>query len=121
MNILIFTNTFTPHVGGVARSVEAFTSEYRRRGHRVLTVAPEFPDMSEDEVDVIRIEAIQNFNASDFSVALPLHSSLTEKVVAFKPDIVHAQHPFLLGMTALRLARYLEVPLVFTHHTLYEH
>jgi len=121
MNILIFTNTFTPHVGGVARSVEAFTTEYRKRGHRVLVVAPEFPDMPQNEVDVMRIEAIQNFNASDFSVALPLHSPLTETVDAFQPDIVHSQHPFLLGMTALRLARYRELPLVFTHHTLYEH
>jgi len=121
MNTLIFTNTFTPHVGGVARSVEAFTTEYRKRGHRVLVVAPEFPDMPPDEVDVMRIEAIQTFNASDFSVALPLHSPLTGTVDAFQPDIVHSQHPFLLGMTALRLARYRGLPLVFTHHTLYEH
>ena len=49
MNILILTNTFTPHVGGVARSVAAFTEEYRSRGHRVLVVAPEFPDMPQDE------------------------------------------------------------------------
>ena len=39
---------------------------------------------------------------------------------AFQPDIVHAHHPFLLGMTALRIARFRELPLVFTHHTLYE-
>ena len=120
MNILIFTNTFTPHVGGVARSVEAFTAEYRARGHRVLVVAPEFPDMPQDEVDVVRIPAIQNFNASDFSVALPLHADLSETLDAFQPDIVHSQHPFLLGMTALRIARYRQLPLVFTHHTLYE-
>lgn len=120
MNILILTNTFTPHVGGVARSVEAFTAEYRRRGHRVLLVAPEFSEMPEDEVDVVRINAIQNFNTSDFSVALPIHPQLSETIDAFRPDIVHSQHPFLLGNTALRLARHRELPLVFTHHTLYE-
>jgi glycosyltransferase involved in cell wall biosynthesis len=120
MNILILTNTFTPHVGGVARSVAAFTEEYRRRGHRVLVVAPEFPDMPKNEVDVVRIPAIQNFNASDFSVVLPIHPLLTETVDAFRPDIVHSQHPFLLGMTAVRIARRRGLPLVFTHHTLYE-
>jgi len=120
MNILILTNTFTPHVGGVARSVEAFTAEYRKRGHRVLIVAPEFPDMPQDEVDVVRINAIQNFNASDFSVALPIHPQLSDTIDAFRPDIVHSQHPFLLGTTAFRLARHRELPLVFTHHTLYE-
>ncbi|MCC6208374.1 MAG: glycosyltransferase [Gammaproteobacteria bacterium] len=120
MNILIFTNTFTPHVGGVARSVEAFTAEYRKLGHQVLVVAPEFPDMPQHETGVVRINAIQNFNASDFSVALPLHPQLSETIEAFRPDIVHAQHPFLLGITALRIARHRELPLVFTHHTLYE-
>jgi glycosyltransferase involved in cell wall biosynthesis len=120
MNILILTNTFTPHVGGVARSVEAVTAEYRQRGHRVRVVAPEFPDMQQDEVDVVRISAIQNFNASDFSVALPIHADLGATLDAFQPDIVHAQHPFLLGMTALRIARYRQLPLIFTHHTLYE-
>jgi 1,2-diacylglycerol 3-alpha-glucosyltransferase len=69
---------------------------------------------------VVRISAIQNFNASDFSVALPIHPQLGDAVDAFGPDVVHAHHPFLLGITALRLARHRGLPLVFTHHTLYE-
>ena len=70
MNILMMTNTFTPHVGGVARSVETFTAEYRKRGHRVMVVAPEHENMPETEVDVVLIPAIQNFSGSDFSVVL---------------------------------------------------
>ena len=40
MRIVMVTNTYAPHVGGVARSVEAFANEYRRRGHQVLVVCP---------------------------------------------------------------------------------
>jgi glycogen synthase len=47
MNIALLTNTFTPHVGGVARSVESFAKAYRELGHRVLVVAPEFDDAPE--------------------------------------------------------------------------
>ena len=120
MNILMMTNTFTPHVGGVARSIEAFTAEYRKRGHRVLVVAPEFENMPENEVDVIRIPAIQNFNGSDFSVVLSTPGYLTEAIEEFKADIVHSHHPFLIGVTAFRMARKYELPIVFTHHTMYE-
>jgi len=120
MNIVMLTNTFTPHVGGVARSVEAFTAEYRRRGHRTLVVAPEFPGMPQDEIDVVRIPAIQNFNGSDFSVVLPVSGLLTGVLDEFAPDIIHAHHPYLLGVTALRIARFRDLPLVFTHHTLHE-
>ena len=120
MNIALLTNTFTPHVGGVARSVEAFAKAYRELGHRVLVVAPEFEDAPEYETDVFRIPAIQHFNGSDFSVVLPVPSGLSDKMEEFSPDIIHSQHPFLLGMTAVRIARTLDLPLVFTHHTLYE-
>lgn len=121
MNILMMTNTFTPHRGGVARSVEAFTAEYRARGHRVLVVAPEFEDMPADETDVVRIPAIQNFNGSDFSVVLPIPGLLHTALDEFDPDIVHSHHPFLLGAMAIRVAASRSLPLVFTHHTMYEH
>jgi glycosyltransferase involved in cell wall biosynthesis len=120
MNIVMLTNTYTPHVGGVARSVESFTREYRRKGHRTLVVAPEFPGTADQEKDLLRIPAIQNFNGSDFSLVLPVSGLLTATMTAFRPDIIHSHHPYLLGVTALRIARYRGVPLVFTHHTRYE-
>lgn len=121
MNILMITNTFTPHRGGVARSIEAFTAEYRKRGHRVLVVAPEFENMPQTEQDVVRVPAIQNFNGSDFSVVLPIPGFLHSAIDEFRPDIVHSHHPFLLGATAIRVARSHLLPLIFTHHTMYEH
>ncbi|PIQ95898.1 MAG: glycosyl transferase family 1 [Nitrospinae bacterium CG11_big_fil_rev_8_21_14_0_20_56_8] len=120
MNILMVTNTYSPHVGGVAKSVEAFTKEYRRRGHRVIVIAPIFKGAPEWEEDVIRVPAIQQFNGSDFSVRIPIPGLLTVALDDFVPDIVHSHHPFLLGDTAFLLAARENAPLVFTHHTLYE-
>lgn len=119
MNILMVTNTYKPIMGGLEKSIEVFTNGYRKRGHRVIIIAPEFKDM-EPEKDLIRVPAIQNFNGTDFSVQLPLASGLTEALGDFIPDIVHSHHPFLVGDTALRLAYKFNAPLVFTHHTLYE-
>jgi len=45
---------------------------------------------------------------------------LTEPLDRFQPDLIHAHHPFLLGDTAVRVASGRGLPLVFTHHTLYE-
>lgn len=120
MNILMLTNTFTPHVGGVARSVAAFTAEYRRRGHRVVVVAPTYQDMPKDERDVVRVPALQNFNGSDFSVPVPILGFLSGPVEELKPDVVHSHHPFLLGDTALRISASSDIPVVFTHHSQYE-
>jgi glycosyltransferase involved in cell wall biosynthesis len=120
MNILMVTNTFAPNVSGVARSVTTFADAYRARGHRVLVVAPEFDGAPEEEVDVVRIGALRNFAGTDYSVVIGPTLYLARAVDAFGPDIVHSHGPFLLGTTAARLARNRRLPLVFTHHTLYE-
>lgn len=120
MHIVMMTNTYLPHVGGVARSVEGFSGALRDSGNKVMVVAPEFPDMPEKETDVVRVPAIQRFNGSDFSVRLPVPGLLTDPLDRFQPDIIHAHHPFLLGDTAMRVASARGIPLVFTHHTLYE-
>ncbi|HEU5361649.1 MAG TPA: glycosyltransferase [Candidatus Deferrimicrobiaceae bacterium] len=36
------------------------------------------------------------------------------------PHVVHSHHPFLLGDTALRVSASRDIPVVFTHHTMYE-
>ena len=123
MKICMFTNTYLPHVGGVARSVSAFAEDLRERGHEVLVIAPIFPgvdELREDTEKVLRVPAIQNFNGTDFSVRIPLPGRIHQKLDEFRPDIIHSHHPFLLGDSALRTAKAREVPLVFTHHTLYE-
>ena len=120
MNILMMTNTYTPLVGRLERSVREFTMEFRRRGHRAVIVAPVFEGMPNDEEDVIRVPAIQHFNGSDFAVKLPMPPTVTRLLVRFRPDVIHAHHPFLIGNTALRLAHTHKIPLVFTHHTLFE-
>jgi 1,2-diacylglycerol 3-alpha-glucosyltransferase len=121
MNIWMITNTFTPFVGGVTRSVIAFTGQCRAAGHRVMIVAPVYEGMASEEVDVIRVAALQKFNGSDFSFALPALGALGPHLEACRPDIVHSHHPHLLGNTAVRIATRVNCPLVFTHHTMYEH
>lgn len=120
MKILLMTNTYLPHIGGVAKSVDAFASEYRRLGHEVLIIAPEFPDMPADEEYVVRVPAMRRFNHSDFSVRLPIPTHMQDAVTRFQPEIIHSQHPFMLGASALRLASSNGIPIVFTHHTMYE-
>lgn len=122
MNICMFTNTYLPHMGGVAKSVDSFARDLRAKGHKVLIISPTFShkEQSSDEKDVLRVPAIQNFNGSDFSVSVPLPFIINNRINSFNPDLIHSHHPYLLGDAALRTAYRRNLPLVFTHHTLYE-
>ncbi len=119
MKIAMFTNTYLPHVGGVARSVSTLEEDLRKAGHEVRVVAPEF-EGAEESPRVLRVPAIQRFNGSDFSFRLPWPGVVRDFLEDFQPDLIHSHHPFLLGDAALREAYKEHVPLVFTHHTLYE-
>jgi 1,2-diacylglycerol 3-alpha-glucosyltransferase len=116
----MMTNTYKPIVGGIERSIDVASSQYREMGHKVLIVAPVFKNTPRHEDGVYRIPAIQNFNGTDFSVELPIPGVLNKVLDEFKPDIVHSHHPFLVGDTALRVSASYNVPIVFTYHTRYE-
>jgi glycosyltransferase involved in cell wall biosynthesis len=120
MNIIMVTNTYIPHVGGVAQSVKRFTRNYRQLGHPVMVIAPAYGDATNSSDGVMRVPSIRDFNKSGFSVGLPVPLYLTQTVRKFNPEIIHAHHPFLLGNTALRIAAARNLPVIFTHHTMYE-
>ncbi len=120
MNILMMTNTYLPHVGGVANSVAAFTRQLRHRGHQVMVVAPQYDDHEDNEPDVVRLPAMQHFSGSDFAVIVPIPTFLHHRLQGFEPHIVHSHHPYLAGSTAVRIAKKLDLPLVYTQHTMFE-
>lgn len=121
MNILMMTNTYTPIVGGLERSIQSFTEELRKRGHKVRVVAPEYDGMPENEFGVVRLPAIRQFARTPFSVKLPMPGQLSRLFESFEPDLVHAHHPFLIGDMGRRLSGQFEIPFVLTYHTMFSH
>lgn len=123
MRILIVTNNYTPYSGGVVSSLNAFIPEMQRIGHEVLLVAPQFLVLhADDPVWVRRVPSYVRFTWHNNRMAVPWRSEryLSKIIQEYNPDIVHVQHPFLLGVTAVKVARLHHVPVVFTYHTMYE-
>jgi glycosyltransferase involved in cell wall biosynthesis len=114
------TNTFLPFIGGVERSIENFTKEYRKYKHNVLIVAPIYKGIQKHEDCVLRVPAIKNIKGTDFSFQIPIPGYLNKSIKQFMPDIVHSHHPFLLGDSALRIASLYNIPIIFTFHTFYD-
>lgn len=119
MNILMVTNVYTPQIGGVTRSVQQFSDEYRAQGHKVLVIAPEYEEIPAGETDVLRVPAIPKFYQKVYPLPLPVMSTLIPDIREFSPHIVHVHHPFLLGSTGQLIAADRNIPLVYTHHTRY--
>ena len=119
MKVLMITNTYSPHVGGVARSVADTSERLHELGHPVLVVCPSFGG-TETTRNVLRVPAIEHFGKTDFSFPLPIPIGVHRAIDEFSPDVIHSHHPFLLGDTALRVGADRDIPVVFTHHTQYD-
>ena len=125
MKIGFFTDSFRPYTSGVVRSIEVFTKEYTSRGHKVYIFGPDYPlfqtkRKNPKEEDVYRFLSIPAPTFSDYIIPIPVSPQLKSTVKKINLDIIHAHSPFLLGRMGARVARRLGIPLVFTHHTLYE-
>jgi len=120
MRVGLFTNNYLPFRGGVTTAVETLRRGLEALGHDVWIFAPASSAPLADSPRVFRYPSVPAPTYPGFSLAVPFSRRLARIARRLALDVVHAQHPFLLGVTARRLARRLRRPLVFTYHTRYE-
>ncbi|HLA24174.1 MAG TPA: glycosyltransferase [bacterium] len=120
LRIAMFSESYLPRISGVAHSLHAVTRALRADGHRVLIAAPRYPGYEDDDPDVVRFPSIRPPQERDFPLGLPYSPAAWRRLEDADPDIVHSHSPFLMGAAGGRLARRRRIPLVFTHHTLYD-
>jgi glycosyltransferase involved in cell wall biosynthesis len=125
VRIAIVTETWKPSVNGVVTRLLATVRELRGRGHRVLVVAPDSsgPDqLARDPLDpldvtVRRVPSVGVpfiYGGQHWGLPLPRVLGLLDR---FRPDVVHAVCPFLLGWAGVLYARARGAPLVCSYHT----
>ncbi|MEG6615601.1 glycosyltransferase family 4 protein [Peptococcaceae bacterium 1198_IL3148] len=119
MKIAMFSDSYHPYTSGVVRSVETFTHELTEMGHEVFIFAPNYPNC-EQEKGVYRFFSIPSPTNKEFTLAVPFSLSLWTKIKQLQLDVIHVHSPFLLGRLGARWAHRLDIPLVFTYHTLYD-
>lgn len=118
--IAMCSESYLPRISGVVHSLRAVTGALRARGHRVIIAAPHFPGYRDADPDVVRFPSLRPPHQPDFPLALPYAPAAWRRLTAEAFDVVHTHSPFLMGAAARRLAAQQRVPLVFTHHTLYD-
>ncbi|MFA6285274.1 MAG: glycosyltransferase [Parcubacteria group bacterium] len=120
MKIAIFTNNYLPNPYGVAGSVESFRKEFERMGHEVHIFAPQWKDYHDNNPNVFRYPSVETNIKIKFPISIPYSRKISKVIENLDLDIVHSQHPNLLGSAAMHWAKKKNIPLVFTWHTLYD-
>jgi len=118
MKIGIFTNVYKPVINGVVNSISSFKKGLEDLGHKVYIFAPKHPNYKDDEKGIFRIESISLSSKEKYRLSLPIFRKSLKIIKQL--DIIHTQHPFIMGNYGSFLADIYNKPLIFTHHTQYE-
>jgi glycosyltransferase involved in cell wall biosynthesis len=120
MKIGVFTNNYLPNPYGVANSIESFRKKLEAWGHPVFIFAPAWKNYQDENPKVFRYPSINTNFKFKFPLPLGYSRKINDLLEKVELDIIHSQHPNLLGTAALKWAKKKKIPLVFTWHTLYD-
>ncbi|HLN46693.1 MAG TPA: glycosyltransferase [Magnetospirillaceae bacterium] len=119
LTIGMFADSYLPEINGVVTSLVSSTRELRRRGHRVIVIAPSHEGAVDDDPDVFRLRSSPFPFYPQFRMAFPLPAKLLATLPRMPFDVIHVHSMFFIGCLGAYLAQFRRMPLVFTYHTLW--
>ncbi len=127
LRVLLVAESSLPYLSGVTISTDALARGLRAAGHDVLLMAPRPADPSapippavdgpDYERHWLASYQLPRLVPAGYRMPWPRFGRAVRAGVAFAPDVVHAQSPFVTGRLARTVARRSGAHLVFTHHT----
>ncbi len=120
MKIGFFTNSYFPISYGSVSSIEFFRRGLEEQGHEVYIFAPRFWGYQDRNERVYRYPSVMYGYKMKYPLAWSFWPWATKKAREIGLDIVHVHQPFAVGRSGAKIAKKLEIPLVFTYHCHYE-
>lgn len=121
MRVAIFSNTYLPTISGVVRSIASYKLALEELGHEVHVFTQGSQGYEDKEPNIHRYISFDIGLPNGLPLTIPFSPRLDRVINELRPDVIHSQHPLLLGDLAQRKARQLGVPLVYTLHAQYWH
>lgn len=117
MRIAIVTDTFRPDVNGVAMTLGRLVDGLRDRGHLVyITHTGEKTGKGESVMKSVPLPGY-----TEVRIGLPGKGKLTRRWVKKRPDVLYVATESPLGLSAIKAARKLDIPVAAGFHTNFHH
>lgn len=123
MKILMLTDYFYPHIGGVEKVVLDLSCRLVNHGHEVMVLTFNIPQTKEKEnfhgIKIVRIKAYDFSKVIGFQCAISVNifSKLKKIVNEFKPDIIHTHNHFFFNtLVGMLVKKYHNISTITTIH-----
>ena len=118
LKIAIFTDTYHPAVDGVVKYIDNIRNELESRGHEVYVFAAgnrATKELSNADKKLFVFYGINFRKYKQYTLAA--NPILTRIVGKIKPDLIHSQTPFSMGLLGLIASRRYKIKMLSTFHT----
>lgn len=122
MRIGLFTDTYPPHINGVATSVLMLKKALEKKGHQVFVVTVNNDSLEykyEEDENIIRIPGIP-IGIYDYRLTSIYPIKAVNTIKNWNLDVIHSHTEFGIGTFARFMSKQFSIPLVHTYHTMYE-
>lgn len=121
MKIAIFVDTYSPYINGVVTHVKLLKEGLEKKGHKVLIVTAKNKIKHHYiEDDILFCPAVGFKHLYDYGLASPISRTRKKHLEKFNPDIIHIHQEFGVGLSGVLAAKSLNIPIVYTLHTMYD-
>ncbi|MDX1379021.1 MAG: glycosyltransferase [Anaerolineales bacterium] len=122
MRIAYLTQSYPPMISGAAIAAQQIAEAMAQRGHNVLVIAASDRENAyhtyKKNITILRLRSFNNpLRVGQRLIAYPLFDVI-KALKRFKPDIIHAHEPLLMGYLALNYAKHARIPTSLTIHQL---
>ncbi|HKM11031.1 MAG: glycosyltransferase [Bacilli bacterium] len=123
MNIGLFSETYPPDINGVATSTNALFNVLNAHGHHAYVITTQLSDKEKEvtfEDNIIRIPGFEFKQLYGYRIAGIYNPQAMKIIKQLKLDVIHVQTEAGIGIFGKTIARNLQLPVVYTYHTMYE-
>ena len=123
MKIAIFSDTYTPDLNGVATSTRILRDELIRQGHDVVVVTSELPsdtDYYDDPSDnILRVPGLEIQALYGYRACNIYSFKGMRELKRMNIEVIHVQTEFGIGIFGRIVGEVLDIPVVYTYHTMW--
>ncbi|NCC55634.1 MAG: glycosyltransferase family 4 protein, partial [Erysipelotrichia bacterium] len=121
MRIGIFTDTYVPDINGVVSSIYTLQKGLEAAGHEVYIITSHKGFIhAKREGNVFRMPGLELKWLYGYILSTPYHFTLKAEIEKLNLDVIHVHTEFGVGIFGRIVAKSLNLPVVYTYHTMYE-
>jgi len=122
MRVLMISDVYFPRINGVSTSIQTFRQDLAALGSEVALLAPAYSRPAIDDDKILRIAGRSvPRDPEDRLMRRRAIRCLMPQLKELRPDVLHIHTPFVAHYAGVEIARELDLPIVTTYHTYFEH